>query len=291
MILYSSRAVLHLGGSRNFMAKRIKKPTVKPEQRDEWLRRYEAGESPPQIAEKDSFDVRTVRRHIEQAKQEKEVREARLIVLRSALENHYADFCRFAERIEVQIAREEKLPFSLREDRLWSALRQHLPRSPLWIYLNKWDELHEELAGLEEDVIRRLTEMLELDSRLGQISPEGVKSVIPGIAAALARQMKSWAKGSKGLTLDNDFHVQPTGHALINVSYGSIFMNNVIGPDVKVITDIIRDLESKVTNLEEYTKLQKLFGELERLKRNVRDELAIITLRRVVPGRCRYCPI
>jgi hypothetical protein len=291
MLIYPCRANLQLREGRIFVGKRIKKPTVKPEQRQDWLLRYEAGESPPKIAEKDSFDVRTVRRHIEQAKQEKEVREARLIVLRSALENHYADFCRFAERIEVQIAREEKLPFSLREDRLWSALKQHLPRSPLWSYLNKWDELHEELVGLEEDIIRRFTEMLELDPRLREISPEGVKSVIPGVTAALAHQMKSWAKGSKGLTLDNDFHVQPTGHALINVSYGSIFMNNVIERDVKVIKDIIRDLESKVTNLEEYRKLQKLFGELERLKRNVRDELAIITMRRVVPGRCKYCPI
>jgi hypothetical protein len=30
---------------------------------------------------------------------------------------------------------------------------------------------------------------------------------------------------------------------------------------------------------------------LKRLKSNIRDELAIITMRRVVPGRCRYCPI
>lgn len=273
------------------MAKRIKKPTVKLEQRQEWLHRYEAGESPPKIAEKDSFDVRTVRRHIEQATQEKEIREARLIVLRNALENHYTDFCRFAEKLDAEIAREEKIPLLLREDRLWSALRQHLPRSPLWTYLNKWDELHEELAGLEKDIVKRLTEELELDSRLGQISPEGVKSVIPGIAAALTRQMKSWAKGSKGLTLENDFHVEPTGHALINVSYGSIFMNNVIGKDVTTIEDIIRDSEANVTSLDEYSYLKKLFGEFERLKRNIRDELAIITMRRVVPGRCRYCPI
>jgi hypothetical protein len=273
------------------MAKRIKKPTVKLEQRQEWLRRYEAGESPPKIAENDSFDVRTVRRHIEQAKQEKEVREARLIVLRRALENHYTDFCRFAEKIDAEIAREQKLPISMREDRLWSALRQHLPRSPLWSYLKRWDELHQELAGLEKDIEKRLTRTSESDSRLKQILSEGVKDIIPGIVAGLAFQMKSWARGHKGLSLDDDFQTEPAGEGLVNVHYGLAYMDRVNKDHVMIIKQILGDFERKIVDWEEYKYLQKLLSELERLKRNARDELAIITLRRVVPGRCRYCPI
>jgi hypothetical protein len=273
------------------MAKRIKKPTVKLEQRQEWLHRYEAGESPPKIAEKDTFDVRTVRRHIEQAKQEQEVREARLIVLRSALENHYTDFCRFAEKLDAEIAREEKLPLSLREDRLWSALRQHLPRSPLWTYLNKWDELHEELAELERGIVKRLTAALKSDARLKEISSSGEKGIIPGLVAALTFQMKSRAQEHVGLTLKDNFRIEPASEGFVNLHYGLAFMSSVNKDKVAIIKQVLSDFESKIIDWEEYGRLKKLLQDLVRLKQNSRDELAIITMRRVVAGRCRYCPI
>ncbi|MCJ7515281.1 MAG: hypothetical protein MUO89_04865 [Dehalococcoidia bacterium] len=273
------------------MAKRIKKPTVKLEQRQEWLRRYEAGESPPKIAENDRFDVRTVRRHIEQAKQEKEVREARLIVLRSALENHYTDFCRFAEKLDAEIAREEKIPLSLREDRLWSALRQHLPRSPLWSYLNKWDELQEQLAGLEKDIAKRLTEELKSDLRLKEMASADRERIIPGLVVALGFQIKSWAQEHVGLTLNDNFQSKSATEGLVNVHYGFASMEGVNKDYVSTIKQVLSDFESKIIDWEEYGHLQKLFKDLGRLKQNSRDELAIITMRRVVPGRCRYCPI
>jgi len=273
------------------MAKRIKKPTVKPELRQEWLRRYEDGESPPTIAEKDRFDVRTVRRHIEQAKQEREIRETRLIVLRSALENHYADFCRFAEKLDAEIAREEKIPLSLRGDRLWPALKQHLPRSPLWFYLNKWDELLGDLAGLENDIAKRLTEELNTDPKFKETSSTDRERIIPGLATALSFQTKSWAQEHAGLTLTDDFRSESATEGLVNLRYGSAFMEGVNKNHVGIIKQVLTEFESEIINWDEFGRLQKLFKDLARLKQNIRDELAIVTMRRVVPGRCRYCPI
>jgi hypothetical protein len=273
------------------MAKRIKKPTIKPEQRQEWLRRYEEGESPPKIAEKDSVDVRTVRRHIEQAKQEKEVREARLIVLRSALERHYADFTGFAEKLDAEIASEKKISLSLREDRLWSALKQHLPRSPLWSSLNKLDNLLEQLAGLEKGIANRLTEELKNDSKLKGLASEDRDRIIPGLAVALVFQMKSWGQERVGLTLTDNFRSEPAQEGLVNVRYGLASMEGVNADCVTIIKQVLNDFESMITRWEEYLNLQKLFKDLGRLKQNVRDELAIVIMRRVVPGRCRYCPI
>lgn len=273
------------------MAKRIKKPTVKPETSQEWLRRYEEGESPPKIAEKDSFDVRTVRRHIEQARQEREIRETRLLVLRSALENHYGDFCRFAQKLDAEIASEEKIPLLLREDRLWPALKQHLPRSPLWSYLNKWDELLGQLAGLQESIAIRLTEELKSDSKFGEMLPADRERAIPGLVAALGFQMKSRAQEYKGLNLKDNFRSEPTTEGLVNVHYGFANMEGVNKHNVAIIKQILSDFESKIINWEEFGHLQKLFKDLARLKQNIRDELAVVTMRRVVPGRCRYCPI
>ena len=53
------------------MAKRTRKPPVKPEKRLEWLHRVDKeGETLVHIAESDNFDIRTVRKHVEAARQE-----------------------------------------------------------------------------------------------------------------------------------------------------------------------------------------------------------------------------
>ena len=71
------------------MGKRTKKPPVRPEVRKDWLNRYEKdGESPPQIAKSDGYDVRTVRKQLQEAQREREIREGRLTVLRKAIEGH-----------------------------------------------------------------------------------------------------------------------------------------------------------------------------------------------------------
>ena len=73
---------------------------------DEAKKRYEQGETPPQIAERDEFDVRTVRKHIELARQERDVQQARSGVLRDALENHYRDLLETARNVEKQMSGE-----------------------------------------------------------------------------------------------------------------------------------------------------------------------------------------
>ena len=86
------------------MAKRIKKPPIKPEVRRDWLRRNEEnGESPPQIAAQDGYDVRTVRKQIDLAKQEREAREARIVVLRDAMQRHYDDLRKYAEELGMDL--------------------------------------------------------------------------------------------------------------------------------------------------------------------------------------------
>ena len=137
------------------MKKRIKKPTVRTEQRQDWLARTESGESVPHIASADMFDVRTVRKHVELAKQERESTEARAAVLRNALEDHYADLRGFTERLLCRIE-ERKGGYSERDEYLQTALKQHLSRSPIWPNINKHEGLLAEIAGLKEEIKARL---------------------------------------------------------------------------------------------------------------------------------------
>ena len=68
-------------------------------------------------------------------------------------------------------------------------------------------------------------------------------------------------------------------------------MDKVKKEHATTIREVLIDFESKITGWELYKKTQKLFTELERLKLSLQDELAIVTLRRIVPGRCKYCPM
>jgi len=274
------------------MGRKSRKPPVKPEMRRAWLRRYEEdGESPPQIAAADSFDVRTVRKQIELARQEREVRETRSTVLRNAVESHYRDLCKLAEGLDTEIKQDKIIPSQLKDSRMWSALREHLPRSPLWKKLGKWGSVLEEIANLEDDIRAQLREEIEADSRLNEIVAAGENGVIPGMVDALNFQTKNWARGWKGLEIKDNFRVEPVEDGIVYVSYGTFIMDKVKEEHATIIREVLIDFELQITGWELYKKMQKLFTELERLKLSLQDELAIVTLRRIVPGRCKYCPI
>lgn len=111
------------------------------------------------------------------------------------------------------------------------------------------------------------------------------------MAKALVFQMKSWSRGQRGLVLEDNLYAEPAEEGLVNLRYGAFQLAKTAGEHMATVKEAIRDLESGVINWEEYALFQKLYRELERLKRNLCEELAIITLRRIVPGRCKYCPI
>jgi hypothetical protein len=68
-------------------------------------------------------------------------------------------------------------------------------------------------------------------------------------------------------------------------------MDKVKEEHATTIREVLIDFESKITGWEQYGKMQRLFAELERLKLSLRDELTVIKLRRIVSGRCKYCPM
>jgi hypothetical protein len=37
--------------------------------------------------------------------------------------------------------------------------------------------------------------------------------------------------------------------------------------------------------------MRRLFAELKRVKSSLQEELAVIIYRRIVPGKCKYCPL
>ena len=272
------------------MTRRIKKPPVRPEVRRQWLQRHEVdGESAPQIAKKDGFDVRTVRRQIDLARQEREVRETRLTVLRSALEDHYRDICNFAEELDTKVAKEEAISETYASNRMLSALKQHLSRSPLWKYLSRWEHVLERLQDVEKNVGERLTG--EIEPKFGNLESNARKSVVSGMARFVISEMESQARGATMLHAKDVFSVDRANDGLVKPHLGGIVIDKMPEQDASRLLEVTAEFQTKVVAWEQYQDLKRLYEELKRIKEDLREELAVIMLRRVVPGRCKYCPV
>ena len=277
------------------MGKRIKKPIIRPDQRFDWLSRYENGESPPKIAKKDKVDVRTVRKHIELAKQEMEVKEARSMVLRNALERHYEDLCDYARTLGGQSSERTPGIQAPSPEYMDIALRQHLPRSPIWSYINQKDSLQQRITQLTEEIDSKIEEGIKSDSRLNTKLTEGEPGLIHWIIAVLKFQVEQWSRGGRGLSVKENLIAERPQEGFVNLHYGAFQLGKAKQNRAKkvreTIREVLQDWESNIKQLEEFEKLKKSFLELRRVEKNLDDEIAVITLRRVVPGRCRYCPL
>jgi hypothetical protein len=274
------------------MTRRIKKPVVRPELRRQWLHRYEeVGESPPEIAKADGYDVRTVRAQIDFERQERERREAKSIVLRQALENHYADLCSFAQKLDSHVIGETDSLGMLREDPMWNALREHLPRSTAWKNLDKLEAVRGEIHQVDDKLKRPLEEMIAAKTRLAFPVSSGEIGLTAGVVDALIAHFRLTARGEVGLDKRTDFRTAPVDGATTSIEYGAYTIGKVANDRVTEVKDLFLNLLSEVVAREEHDEMGRLFILLDQLKRKLHDELLIVILRRVVTGRCRYCPI
>lgn len=272
------------------MARPDRKLSVTPETRKKWLQRHEEnGESVLRIAERDIYDVRTVRKQLDLARQEKETRETRLMVLREAAQAHYGDLCKRAADIEAALGGRSSGVIGT-EDRMCLALRQHLPRAPLWKYLGRWNDIQRDLEKTRSDYRTELNDEISKDNGLNMAFGGGERD-ISGMVEVFARQSEFWSQGSIGLEVEYAFKTEPAGEGLVNFRFGAYGIGT--GPEslASAIKKALIVFRERLSDFEQYQNLKRLLKELNELIPDIQEELATITLRRVLPGRCKYCPI
>jgi len=268
------------------MAKRIKKPLVKPETRRQWLKRFEEdGESPPQIAKTDHYDVRTVRKQIEMARQEREAREARSVVLRQALEKHYGDLVSFVQGLDADIVRASR-PMGARSDRLWIALHEHLPRSPLWKLIDRMERLNDELTSIDKRAEERMHSEVQNRSSLAFSSKPGDAGFnADGLRGAVLYHLSLEAPWQ------GKFEVTSVKEQMAEIRYGSWACAVVPNKQVEDIQKFIAGLMDEISRWPEHEDRKRVLADRRRVTEAIGEELATIILRRIVPGRCKYCPV
>lgn len=274
---------------------RSKKAAVSPEVRKDWLKRFEEdGQSPPQIAGADGYDVRTVRRQIEQARQEREAKEVRRAVLSTALNAHYHDLIDWARKLDNTISRPPtRVPPDWLDHPLCQALREHLPRSPIWRSLLIWEELMGRYDQLVEEVENRAR--VAAQSRgYTFTSTRSESGLTEGLLRAIVEDVTSRAQGQKSLRDIAEFSCQSAtriGSGLYEVRMGAYLLAYMLPGEADKFKITYFEILDDTVNWEQTGQLRQVIEEHQRLSRVLRDELAVIIWKRVVPGRCRYCPI
>ena len=212
------------------------------------------------------------------------------MVLRNALEYHYQYLCKYAEGLNSTISGARQSLTGI-DPQMEAALRQHLPRSLIWKGLTKWAQLNGRLEELEGDTRTRLRDEVEHHPKLGEVIAAGEIQAMSAIVDVLIFQVKTLARGQRGLTVEHGFKTVPGGNGLVNTRYGFSQMAEIKEAHVALIKEVLTDFESRVNNWEQFINTRKSFSELDRVKRDLQEELSIIIHRRVVPGKCKYCPI
>jgi hypothetical protein len=278
------------------MAKRIKKAPIRPEQRRDWLRRQEElEESIPHIALQDGYDVRTVRKAIELARAEREMREARTLVLRNAIEKHYQDLRQYAERMDGEVLGTDNSPPSSDNDFIESALKQHLPRSPIWSLQSKRKALKEREVEQRQRLKQSVENSVGRHSQLTALSMDGLSGVIPGVAAAITAEVDIWTRGDADSSFKDLLVYEPANTGTVNPRFGVAHMGTMdektARREMPKVRRALEELETSTRDSVEFRDLAKTLADRKQVERKLRDELAIIRLRRVIPGRCKYCPL
>jgi uncharacterized protein (UPF0335 family) len=176
----------------------------------------EDGQSVSELAKTVGYDVRTVKKQTEMAYQEREGREARSLVLRQAVEKHYAGLLSLAEKMDSGIV-QSYLPMGIKSDRMWTALHEHLPRSPLWKLIDKMEHLNDEARNIEKRAEQRLWDKVGGESPFNVVSQPGIQEPCL-FANALVGQMNYHLHANHPCTL-LEFSTSSYNETLVAIHY------------------------------------------------------------------------
>jgi RNAse (barnase) inhibitor barstar len=268
--------------------KKVKRIRVTSAQRREWLLRHDEGAEPQDIAKEVGFDTRTVKKAIHHAQQQREFIEARSHVLRTALEKHYDDISQFAKDLKAAFY----LPTSFRsgpgglddylqQNPLMAALREHLPRALLWKHIAAWDNAKEAYVQSVHSLSDRISKELNKSTTFRKdISKKEVDELCKLVDDDFGFHFLAIYRGEKGLVTTESKH-SDTGIAFRKSDLTRL-------PEDK--QGWLNKLIVNAQNWDETKAFQQAVERLGRAQEGISQELDTIALRRVVAGKCKYCP-
>jgi hypothetical protein len=259
------------------------KPSISSYDRRRWLEQLNAGTGITEIARVAVRDIRVVKRHIEIASEEVVKASVRKEFMLGRLQQHQDDLLDEVERIRTvtHLPVPRTLMPGEARNRIYDAFKEHIKKTALSRLLDYYEETVEEGNGLKRNITDRLHPAeIEFEKDLPQI----VKTTrwISGIAEDLI----------SGYIPDaNAYSLQKQIDGTYEVRY----------KDRKLMRNTVRKEDAGALEAS-HKKLIELAGEYKAevneyrqrrtdITEKIAEELDTLALKRMVPGRCRYCPI
>jgi hypothetical protein len=271
------------------MPKKKGDDSIQPEQRLKWLKRFEEGESIFKIATDANVDHRTVRKHIGLARSEKELRDERSIVLRNALERHFSDLLTIIDIMLTHIDTGETIEFSGDDEFLQNALREHIPRSAIWPLLRNWNSYVAGVTLLKARIRDKLERAVSSDATLAAINERKSDELFRRMRSALKAEERS--HGHPGLDV-KVVEIEERANQLRVVSSAFTAFGELDDKEeLAVVQAVLAKIQSEMEAWEEFTELGDQYRKLADARTKLKEALRILKWKRIVPGRCRLCPM
>jgi hypothetical protein len=263
-------------------------PRITQQQRDQWLEQYEEGVPIVKIASKANADPRTVKLHIEQAQKEKKREKVFFAAALNALEAHFRDIIKFAKKMEKTLGSNQYASSSFEDDPMWDALKKHIPKSIIWRNIQAREVCLDGLQQLGQVVSSRLKVQIEKQTSIPFVAIDS-EGLYDGMLQSLVVHFKAKAMGQFGFTIDDNFIAETANDNLTLIRLGGYSIGLVPENEIENITTMISALLDEVIGFPEFAPTEKLYDDLERIKKQLLDEFQTIILRRMIQGKCKYC--
>ena len=268
---------------------RGRKPEVSPVQAEEWLRRYENGERVKDIFQKDHFAEHTVRKYIDEARDRRETVQARTMVYKDALEKHYKDLISTARKLD-QMVMSGKHPVIDSDEPLYQALTEHLPKSKIWPLLSERNNLTNENETLRETLKQELKALAESDPSLKSVF-RGGEIDLENMSQAMTVVTNSILGGHQEINPFDSLRSEPTDKdELVAAIYGAYPIGTLRPNKMLELAEALESFENRIPTVESYKILSANIRRQAEVKEEIHRLLTVIILKRLVGGRCVYCP-
>jgi uncharacterized protein YneR len=170
-------------------------------------------------------------------------------------------------------------------------LNDSFTRAPIWKLENKRESLLRTIGERE----RGLKEKVEKESSklplVKEFEKVGETQATENLKGAFFFQGKAFGKEEIGLNTRENLRITAKVGGMSEVSYGFAQLGEIRPEHAQKLKGTFESFEEKMNDWVEVSDLRKLNTELKKIDQELKDELALITHRRVVPGRCKFCPV
>ncbi len=288
----------------------------------EWLESYEQGKSEASIAREARRDVRTVKKGMEQARREQDMRTARAELLKDALKRHQNDLAETITKLnsalvvpsynlefrdehidgmapipmsgalaKYEAKKEWTISLNAENGPVYELLQEHLKHDPVWKIINQWKKLVE--THLAARTALRLKTKLLLEKKTGLKVLKGKEQAAQAghldplcvnlLFDVMLKRLLGVPEGT-----DPEGRIMSTSEGYIQHGQGGSILAYCPQSAEKCRNAILEAFE-EVQQSSEAIAVSDTYKELGELTARARRALDEVSLLRMVPGNCRVC--